>query len=1046
MELLKTLNTEQKQAVTHGEGPLLIVAGAGTGKTTVITQRIAWLIAQGKAQSDEILAVTFTDKAAGEMEERIDRLLPLGYLDLWVSTFHAFCQRVLTDHAIDIGLPGDFKLLDQTSQWLLVRQNLDRFNLDYYRPMGNPTKFIHALLKHFSRAKDEAISPQEYLDYVEELKLNLDAAESTGNTKAKKHKNTQPTASQSGEHEENKNDLKLKADGLRLSDISRLEEVANAYHTYQQLLLENNVIDFGDLINYTLTLFQKRPHILEAYRNKFKYILVDEFQDTNWAQYELIKMLATPKNNLTVVADDDQSIYKFRGASVSNVTQFISDFPKSELISLVTNYRSRQEILDMSHTFIKLNNPNRLEAQNLGSKKIDKQLKAYHKSPSTSSGSKAVEYLLFEDQYQEVAGIIEQIEGVLRQPACRRDRAQNDKKEVSYNDFAILIRANSQADIFIQACEAAGVPYQFVASRGLYNKRIILDVINFLKLLDDYHESPSLWRTLNWPVFQLSVRTLIGISHFAKKKAMSLYQALHHFQNQKIIADDTERQEIKRIITLIEHHTKIAQEKKPREVILSFLEESGYLKWLTNKDDAYTHQQVKFLEQFDKKLKQFESSIPDPSIKEFLADIQMEIDSGEQGSLEVDLDSGPETIKIMTVHAAKGLEFKYVFIVNLVDKRFPALDRRDQIELPDELIKEAIPKGDIHIQEERRLFYVALTRAKERIWLTAAENYGGKTKKKPSRFIFELELVGKEQRITSALQGLEDAATKDSTTYHLPPTTYSLPPKFSFTQLKAFENCPYQYRFAHVLKVPVRANYSLSFGKTMHAVLKRFLESFKEREDANQGDLFGGTKGEREKTNNPVPTEKELLKMYEEEWIDDWYESPAHKEEYHQKGIEILKSFHKKTLETPPSVKYLEQGFNLKIQDPNTKRVYTIFGVIDRVDDSGEAEKTELPSVEIIDYKTGSVKNEKTIDKDQLLIYQIAASEVLKLKPKALTYYYLNENKPVSFLGTDKEVNELKERIVEFIGKVKEARFDPDPSPFKCKYCDYRNICEYRQL
>src|SRR3990167_1072080 len=336
---LSKLNKEQKEAVVYEKGPLVIVAGAGTGKTTVITQRIAYLIDKGLAKPEEILAVTFTDKAAGELEERVDRLLPLGYVDLWVSTFHAFCERILRDHALDIGLPADFKVLNPTSGWLLIRQNLDKFDLDYYKPLGNPTKFIQALIAHFSHCKDQGIYPDDYLEYAEKLKTRDDAPET--------------------------------------SEVERIKEVASTYHVYQRLLLENSFLDFGDLINYCLKLFKKRPLILKKYREKFKYILVDEFQDTNWSQYELIKLLAEPKNNLTVCADDDQAIYRWRGASFSNIIQFKKDFPDAEQISLIQNYRSTQDILDLSYKFIKANDPDRLECVN----KISKKLEANNAGP-----------------------------------------------------------------------------------------------------------------------------------------------------------------------------------------------------------------------------------------------------------------------------------------------------------------------------------------------------------------------------------------------------------------------------------------------------------------------------------------------------------------------------------------------------------------------------------------------------------------------------------------------------------------------------------------
>ena len=349
--LLENLNKEQLEAVQHQDGPLLIVAGAGTGKTTVITQRIAYLIEQGRAKSDEILALTFTEKAAGEMEERVDRLLPMGYLDLWISTFHSFGERVIQAHGLDIGLSTKPRLLNEFEQWALIKNNFDNFDLDYYRPLGNPSKFINALLKHFSRLKDEDISPAQYLEYSEELQQNLDSKLSGAKSKGGRNFEFRISNFETDDKE------------IATQEISRINEVANAYHVYHQLLLDNEAMDFGDLINYTLKIFRERPAILDKYRKQFKYILLDEFQDTNWAQYELIKLLAAPGNNLVVVGDDDQSVYKFRGASVSNILQFKKDFSKAKEIILVNNYRNKQNILDLAYDFIQLNNPNRLEYQ-----------------------------------------------------------------------------------------------------------------------------------------------------------------------------------------------------------------------------------------------------------------------------------------------------------------------------------------------------------------------------------------------------------------------------------------------------------------------------------------------------------------------------------------------------------------------------------------------------------------------------------------------------------------------------------------------------------
>ncbi|MBU1626236.1 UvrD-helicase domain-containing protein, partial [bacterium] len=344
--LLENLNKEQLQAAMHKEGPLMIIAGAGTGKTTVITQRIAWLIEQGLAKPDEILALTFTEKSATEMEERVDRLLPMGYLDLWISTFHSFCERILREHALEIGLSHEFTLLDEVDTMLLMRRNFDKFDLDYYRPRGNPTRFVKALLQHFSRIKDEMISPELYLEYVEKMQMDADTFEGVAS----------------------------EDEGEKLAEIARVKEVASAYHEYQQILLENNAMDFADLIAYTLELFKKRPNILKMYREQFKFILVDEFQDTNTAQYELVKLLSAPKNNLTVVGDDDQSIYKFRGASLGNIMQFSQDFPNASRVVLTKNYRSAKQILDSAYTLIQQNNPHRLEIKEQISKALEAQL------------------------------------------------------------------------------------------------------------------------------------------------------------------------------------------------------------------------------------------------------------------------------------------------------------------------------------------------------------------------------------------------------------------------------------------------------------------------------------------------------------------------------------------------------------------------------------------------------------------------------------------------------------------------------------------------
>ncbi len=1024
MDLLKQLNPEQKQAVTHKDGPLLIVAGAGTGKTTVITQKIAWLILEKLAKPDEILAVTFTEKAAQEMEERVDQLLPYGYVDLWISTFHSFAQRVLEADGLDIGLPNDFKLLDQTQAWLLVRQNLDKFNLDYYKPLGNPTKFIHALLKHFSRCKDELVAPEDYLKYAEDLKLDNDAFDlGVVQSNNKKKVETQHGAS-------------LQDDEIKAQEIKRLNEVAEAYHVYQKLLLDNNALDFGDLINYCLKLFQERPKILNKYRQKFKYLLIDEFQDTNYAQYQLIKLLAAPENNLTVVADDDQSIYKFRGASVSNILEFKKDYPDSTDVFLTTNYRSQQNILDLSYNFIQLNNPDRLEQQYKDKgQKLSKKLKSHKK------GQAVIEHLASETLDDEVSLVAEKI-----------FQLKEADKDFSWNDIGILVRANDSAKPFTEGLNRAGIATQFLASSGLYNKPIILDIIAYLKLLDDYHESPALYRVLNLPVINIPLKDLIKLNYFAKRKSWSLYETLKQAPTISSIKQGT-LQAINKVLGFIESHTQLAKAKSVGQVILAFLEDTGYLKHLTKEESLVSQQNASYLNQFYKKVKDFEAASADTSVKTFLELIDYELESGEEGSLSQELDQGPEAVKALTVHSAKGLEFKHVFIVNLVDRRFPTTERKDPIELPDALVKEILPSGNAYLQEERRLFYVAMTRAMQGLYFTSAQNYGGVQKKKPSKFLTELDIVSEPQTVKGSdigYPGQVAVEAKDQINYQ-----DLLPKKFSFSQIKAFETCPYQYRFAHILKIPIHGKWSLSYGKTIHDTLHKYFLAYLRGQEKAQGDLFGSKKSQ---ANPTKPKLDDLLKLYEESWIDDWYQDKNQKDKYFQQGKNQLKEFYQGLGDKWPPVAHLERAFNLKLKSDQGE--ITFKGVIDRQDKIENQEqgptqgrtptqrrRTGNQEYEIIDYKTGKDKSDKISaeDKKQLLIYQIAAQEVFGEEVATLTYHYIDGNSKVSFLGTDKELEKQKDKMVKTVQEIKKAKFPPK-SGFACKTCDFQGICEYRKL
>jgi len=462
-DILKELNQDQRKAVTTTEGPLLIIAGAGTGKTAVIARRIAYIIEKKLAKPAEILALTFTDKAAQEMEERVDILVPYGFTDTWISTFHAFGDRILRDNALDIGLSPDFKVFSRPQQVLFFQQNLFRLDLDYYRPLSNPTKFISHILSFFSRLKDENTSPVHFKKFASTFANNA------------------------------KGDEKVEA--------QKFTELASVYEKYEKYKDEAGFLDFGDQVTKTIELFTKRPKVLGQYQKQFKFILVDEYQDTNYAQNELVKLLASSHKNICVVGDDDQSIYKFRGAAISNILEFVKNFPKAEQVVLTQNYRSTQGILNSAYRLIRHNDPDRLEVQN----KIDKKLTAI-----TKQGVPPQE--IYADTISEEADLVaEEIEKQINKKGSKK----------TYKDFAILVRANHSADHFLRALNMRGIPHKFVGSSGLYQQEEVSLLISFLGAITNFEDSLNLYNLLTSDVYDLPPADGIKIASFAKRKTRS---------------------------------------------------------------------------------------------------------------------------------------------------------------------------------------------------------------------------------------------------------------------------------------------------------------------------------------------------------------------------------------------------------------------------------------------------------------------------------------------------------------------------------------------
>ncbi len=957
--LIDHLNDEQRQAVLHDEGPLLIVAGAGTGKTTVLINRLAYLALEKKVNPEQILLLTFTEKAASEMEERADQAMPYGYVDLWIKTFHSFCETVLRDYGLEIGLNSDFRLLTQTEQWILIKKNLSLFNLNYYSPLGNPDKFISELIKHFSRLKDEDISPTDYLKFAKDNHSNITAE-------------------------------------TEKLDVEKITELAGAYEVYNKLLLDNKYLDFGDLILYTLKLFKQRPNILSHYRRKFKYVMVDEFQDTNWSQYELLKLLIDEKHNLVAVGDDDQAIYKFRGASIANIMQFKEDFPHAKQIILKRNYRSAQIILDKSYSLVKHNNPNRLEDK----LQIDKSL------IGREDLAGVVKELVYATDMDELTGTAEMIKQL------------QATGNINWSDIAVLARSNSVAEGFAQELARQGIPSQFVSMKGLYQKPIVLDILAYLKLLIDNHDSASLFRVLGVPVFGLEQLEIVKLNRFARTKLFTLYEGLSNVKIIPELAKDViDKVKIFRE-TLGKHSqamTKLSSAKLYLQVVSDcFLSQLNY---------DIDQDKIAYLNQLYLKIIGYEKIDPSLNLKAILELIELEQMSGDTGSIKINWEDA-DVVKVMTVHASKGLEFDQVFVVNVVDKRFPTIGISDKIPVPDALVKEKLPSGDYHLQEERRLFYVAMTRAKRGLYLTRAKDYGGKQAKKGSRFLIEAEISDSLELGAMASSQMEKDLALDSQPI-IAKTTMTLPDKFSFSQLEAFNNCPWQYRFAFILKIPTPEKPVMVFGRLMHNCLKDYFSA--STKDDSQPELFD------QKSTADYSWER-LQKIFTERWSDYGYDDREQADKYKANGLRILKQIAETTdANNAPKVLSLEKGFTLKIKD------YWIKGAIDRMDILPDG------TVEIIDYKTGTPKTKVDFQvKRQLLIYQLAVEATLGLKVSQLTFHYLDDNSKLSFTAKDSDLEKIQAWVVETIETMQDSDFKAQPS-ILCGYCDFKNICEFKK-
>src|SRR6476661_8941640 len=530
--LLRGLDPEQTRAVTHGEGPLLVVAVAGNSKTQVITRRIAWLIATRRARPSEILALTFTDKAAAEMQTRVDQLVPYGYTDTAIATFHAFGDRLIREYALELGLSPDVRVLSRAEVVIFLRERLFEFELDEYRPLGDPTRFLAALATLFSRCKDEDVTPATYSAYADRV-----AAEAAALAEAV------------GRPDRTATDTERDAAVARTEDARRQAELARAFARYQELLAAAGCIDFGDQVSLALRLVRSSAAARAELRSRFRYVLVDEFQDTNRAQSELVSILAEPHRNVTVVGDDDQSIYKFRGAAISNILGFRERHPSARTIVLRRNYRSRPAILDSARRLIRFNDPDRLETQ----AGIDKRLVAER---GETPGGRTVRHETHPSGGDEADRIAAEIAERIR--AGTRPR-----------DVAVLVRANGHAEPMLRGLDSAGVAWRFSGSAGLYARPEVRRLLAFLRAIADLGSSVDVYALATGEPYGLGGPDLTAIVTSARRRNRSLWEVLEELERQPgilRIAPAT-REAVARLVGDLRDLSDLAHERPAGEVL-----------------------------------------------------------------------------------------------------------------------------------------------------------------------------------------------------------------------------------------------------------------------------------------------------------------------------------------------------------------------------------------------------------------------------------------------------------------------------------------------
>ena len=963
------LNDAQKRAIMHRDGPLLVIAGAGTGKTRVITERIRYLLQSDATLSGEnILGLTFTDKAAGEMKVRVVRTVGERGRDVTLKTFHAFCESLLKN------TDPQSRMLDKVDHWILLRRNLSRLQLDRYRRLAEPGQFLNDFVEFFSRCQDELVSCQAYQQYADELAAKLEA------------ERPQLAPETTAEREES---------------VAREQEIARAYRASEELLREKKCSSFGTLITGAVELLERDVGLRATLQNRYRYILVDEFQDTNIAQLRLLELLVNESKNIFAVGDDDQAIYRFRGASFGSFKLFLERFAGWRAgrdstkfrVSLTENYRSTPNIL-------------RVATQVIGQNTVSADFPKKMLNANKPEGEKIriVELATPEDEARWIAAELERIH-----KAGRR-----------WRDFAVLYRAHGHRDELVRELSRREIP--FVISRlSILEHPLVKDVLAYLRLIATPYDDIATARVLAAPAWQINATDLVRFARRARKERTRIYDVLQ--TQQPPLPFDPGHSALTELLEFVTAQRKTMKRRDARHILADLFAWLEVYQRAPQQDREY----VKRLAEF---VKEWEDKSDTRKLPEFIEYIDYFEQAG--GAVCLEDDAPGDAVRLMTVHGAKGLEFSHVYILRVNKNKFPQPERPRVFEFPAALMKEGEPEEQFHNQEERRLFYVALTRAEERLTITALTEKKGRVPPFIEDILMEPRLKRRDllqlapKPAANAANGTAGGAPDATGSLFAAverPKVFSRIAKWAETFLPAppeplelnpsavdsYRKCPQKYLFAYLWSLQEGPKATLTFGRVMHSTIRRVMAEFK--------------KG------NGLPFE-EVQSLFEAEWSASGFEDAYQEGEYKKDGLEQLRALHQEVLDNTPQILELEKKFALPVENN-----IVLTGRIDQINSLGRGE------VEIVDYKTGKAKKETEARRDlQLSIYAIAAKEILELNPTRLVFHYLQDNSRQQTARSAKQLDEAQEIVQEVAADIR-ARSFPAKEGFICRSCAYRPIC-----